>query len=120
MSCCGDLVAKPAGILAGYVMAGTDKLYQLPRPKYDYADIRLATCRMCEDSTWLSFSDYFAFLRSHKIAFVKNLNDLSVLPKLDKKDHQKEKRLFCRICKCWLPAKSYIKDEKCPLNKWDK
>jgi len=26
--------------------------------------------------------------------------------------------LWCRICKCFIPAKSRVKDEKCPKGKW--
>lgn len=28
------------------------------------------------------------------------------------------RQLFCSICKCWIPAKARVEDEKCPLNKW--
>jgi hypothetical protein len=24
-------------------------------------------------------------------------------------------KLFCSLCKCWLPAKAYVKQENCPL-----
>ena len=26
--------------------------------------------------------------------------------------------LWCSICKCFIPAKARVKDEKCPLGKW--
>jgi len=29
-----------------------------------------------------------------------------------------KKTLWCSICKCYIPAKARVKDEKCPLNKW--
>jgi hypothetical protein len=25
---------------------------------------------------------------------------------------------FCRVCKCWMPAKTYFKSLKCPMGKW--
>lgn len=25
---------------------------------------------------------------------------------------------WCKICKCYLPAKARVKEEKCPLGKW--
>ncbi len=28
--------------------------------------------------------------------------------------------IFCSICKCPIPMKARVKDEKCPLDKWDK
>lgn len=30
------------------------------------------------------------------------------------------RRLFCGKCKCFVPAKARVKDEKCPLDKWQK
>jgi hypothetical protein len=27
--------------------------------------------------------------------------------------------LFCSICKCPIPAKARVKDEKCPKDKWN-
>ncbi len=29
-----------------------------------------------------------------------------------------EKTLWCSICKCFIPAKARVEDEKCPKNKW--
>jgi hypothetical protein len=26
--------------------------------------------------------------------------------------------LWCRICKCFVPAKARVKEEMCPLGKW--
>jgi len=26
--------------------------------------------------------------------------------------------LWCRLCKCYIPAKARVEDEKCPLDKW--
>lgn len=28
------------------------------------------------------------------------------------------RRLFCSICKCFIPAKARVENEKCPLDKW--
>ena len=30
------------------------------------------------------------------------------------------KSIWCSICKCNIPAKARVKDEKCPKDKWDK
>ena len=27
--------------------------------------------------------------------------------------------LWCSICKCFIPAKARVKEEKCPLDKWE-
>jgi hypothetical protein len=26
--------------------------------------------------------------------------------------------LWCKICKCFVPAKARVQEEKCPLDKW--
>jgi len=31
-----------------------------------------------------------------------------------------KKTLWCSICKCFIPAKARVKDEKCPKGKWAK
>ena len=31
-----------------------------------------------------------------------------------------KKTLWCSLCKCFIPAKARVKDEKCPIDKWDK
>ena len=30
------------------------------------------------------------------------------------------KKLFCSICKCFIPAKARAEDNTCPKGKWDK
>lgn len=30
------------------------------------------------------------------------------------------RRLMCKHCLCYIPAKARVPDEKCPLDKWDK
>ena len=29
-----------------------------------------------------------------------------------------KKTLWCKICKCYIPAKARVLEEKCPKNKW--
>ena len=29
------------------------------------------------------------------------------------------RKLFCKECNCFIPAKARVPDEKCPLNKWE-
>jgi hypothetical protein len=121
MSCCGETIKKLAGISVGYSAVWLDRLFHLPRPKYQYADVRLAICRMCEKSTWLTRQSYVNWIDVHsgKGKFVRDISNLESWPELPVGDQEPGAKLFCRICKCWLPAKAYIKDEKCPLNKWD-
>jgi hypothetical protein len=30
------------------------------------------------------------------------------------------RQIFCSICKCWIPAKARVEDEKCPEGRWSK
>jgi hypothetical protein len=50
--------------------------------------------------------------------FASEIDKLKSWPLLPKQEYQPKTKLFCRICKCWLPAKTYVKKEQCPLNKW--
>ena len=34
------------------------------------------------------------------------------------KNYWIKKQIFCSICKCYIPAKARVEDEKCPLDKW--
>ena len=44
--------------------------------------------------------------------------DLTALPPLEKKECRKSAGLYCRLCKCFLPAKACIEDMHCPQGKW--
>ncbi len=34
------------------------------------------------------------------------------------KNYWIKRTLWCSICKCYIPAKARVEDEKCPLDKW--
>lgn len=36
------------------------------------------------------------------------------------KNYWIKKTLWCSICKCFIPAKTRVEKEKCPLDKWEK
>jgi hypothetical protein len=116
MACCTKTIER---IASGMFLAGIDKLMRLPDAANGLANVRLVKCRRCKESTWLSINQYIWFLDINGITnVIKNLNDLSVLPPLPKQNYKPGAKLFCAVCKCWLPAKARVKDEKCPLNKW--
>lgn len=35
------------------------------------------------------------------------------------KNYWIRRSLWCSICKCYIPAKARVAEEKCPLDKWD-
>jgi len=123
MTCCGDKIKKAVSIVQGNVNLAVDTLlttvFRMPTERYHLSEVRKAICRSCEKHTWLTAMEYIIWLKSHGVEVIKNLDDLSVLPELPKQDYVKHEKLFCMICKCWLPAKAEIKNEKCPLNKWE-
>lgn len=80
---------------------------------------RIAICRGCDDSTWMSKLEHTAWLASHGVKVITHFNDLTELPKLPKYPHDKKRKtIFCRLCKCPIPEKAWVEDTKCPLGKW--
>lgn len=90
----------------------------LPKEKYEYWRQRRDECKVCDESTWMTFSEFNRWLAGHGVEVIENIDDLSVLPKLPKQAYAKGRKLFCRICKCFVPAKAMVKEEECPLGRW--
>ena len=36
------------------------------------------------------------------------------------KNYWIKRTLWCSTCKCYIPAKARVKDERCPLDKWER
>jgi hypothetical protein len=124
MGCCGDKIKKAVSIVQGNVKLTIDtiavKVFRLPTERYHMAEVRKAICRKCDKHTWMTDFEYLVWLKEHGIEVVKHFEDLTVLPELPKADYAKGKKLFCMLCKCWLPAKAAAENEQCPLDKWPK
>jgi len=121
MGCCGKgkgVVSKVGSIISGYANKTASDIFFVRGELYEKAKDREAVCLGCEFNTWMKKADYLAWLKLNGIEILKNLDDLTVLPPLEKHDFEKGKSLFCRVCKCWIPAKAYAKDSKCPKDKW--
>ncbi len=117
MSCCGktkEVVDKIKNIVVG--ISNYNRSI-----KYEFTDGRIRECQKCEKNTWLSRKEYAVFLLKHGIKVITNITDLSVLPELPKHELSKGRRnLYCQLCKCFIPGKARVEEEKCILNKWDK
>lgn len=98
MSCCG----KARRIAAGYTHLALKKLGGLSSRKCAAADQRIVICHGCDASTWLSWAEYAAHAGRQ----------------LPKRGNHKGAKLFCRLCRCFIPAKAYVADEQCPAGKW--
>lgn len=113
MGCCGKTIEKAKNIVIGYTLTLFDK-------HYEFADDRTRTCHKCEEQTWLSRAEYLGWLAKHGIQVANHFTELEKLRKLPKCEYSKKRGLlFCRLCKCWIPAKARIKDESCLLGKWE-
>jgi len=114
VSCCGKTIKSVKSMTAGYF-----NLVVVSR-KYVHTDNRIRICHNCKEQTWMSKIEYIKWLKNNGIDILKNFNDLEKLPKLAKHALSRTRRnLFCRICKCFIPAKASIKDSTCPLGKWE-
>lgn len=117
MSCCLGHLSR---ILKGFSIVILEQLFRMPADKASQAIQRKTICRECDHHTWLSLMEMIAYLKKHQINQVKDLERLENLEPLPirEKEHDKD-RLFCAVCKCWIPAKAAVKDENCPLKKWN-
>ena len=120
MTCCGKAMKRAANIGQGYFWTTLESLFVLPKNRCERASSRLDRCRRCEMGTWLTKREFGVWIQK-EVGVVKAATELHktetgpLLPKLEQASGRK---LFCRICKCGLPAKSYVRDEQCPLGHW--
>lgn len=113
MGCCGETIKQVKNMAVGYSSLASDI-------KYDSTDLRISKCHSCDEQTWLSSSEYAAWLLRHGIKVLTNFSQLEKLPKLPKYEQGPGRRnLYCRICKCFVPAKARAEGAKCSLGKWE-
>ena len=114
MGCCGKAIRKVKNIVKGNVALALGI-------KYEFTDGRVRICQKCEWNTWMSAIEYSAWLAKHGIEVLVNFDQLEKLPMLPKYEQSKKRRtIYCRICKCKVPAKARVEDEKCPKDYWSK
>lgn len=112
MTCCGKTIRKAKNIAVGYTNLARGK-------KYEFTDARIRMCQQCDEQTWMSKTEYAAWLLRHGIKVLTNFSQLEKLPKLPKYEHGPGRtNLYCRLCKCFIPAKARVKDQNCLLAKW--
>ncbi len=107
MGCCGKLKQ----IVTGYSNLVRGK-------RFEFTNERIQTCQKCEKKTWLTKIQYGQWLAKNGIKVLRNLKDLDVLPELPKRDYEKGKGLYCRDCKCFIPAKARVEENTCPKDRW--
>lgn len=112
IGCCG----KVKQIVKGTVGHVAETRLKIKTKKSPHTEARLQKCRACEFGTWMKIKEYAAWLLENGIKVLRNFSDLEKLPKLPKQNTGKN--LYCRICKCYIPGKARIDDEKCPKGFW--
>jgi len=119
MSCCGKIVVL-SNIAEGSLKTLASNMMILPKNKYKFSDTRLDICRKCENHTWLTWYEYWQWVKEHgRIEkFFRDIDNLIEWPLLPKNTYKKKTRLFCRICKCWLPARARLEGQECTLGLW--
>ncbi len=101
MGCCGGTARKVRQVATGFVNLAMGV-------KYEFTDDRVRTCQRCEDNTWLTKAQYSKWLIENGVQVLRNFKDLAVLPLLPKEENGKGRGLYCRICKCFVPAKARV------------
>jgi hypothetical protein len=101
VSCCGKIkkgVKVTRQIAEGYTKDVVSKMTGYKHPAWAQ---RVKKCHGCAEQTWLD---------------TRLPNILKELPKQD--PSPQNRHLFCRICRCYMPAKTKVKDAQCPLGLW--
>ncbi len=117
MVCCGKSKAVRR-IARGYLDYGLRALFRTSGEASEKATERIATCHPCDYGTYMTKRDYVKWIKGHGVEVVRHIDDLTALPMLPKQSDALGRSLFCRLCKCWIPAKAYSKDETCPKGYW--
>mgnify|MGYP000983753992 CR=1 FL=1 len=117
MTCCGK-IKKAVSIAKGNLAVVLDAINLLPTENYMYHQVRLRACRTCQHHTYLTEDEYIKWIENNGglIKFVAEIDKLEEWPPLPIEQIEKPgSKLFCSLCKCWLPAKAYVKKENCPV-----
>lgn len=121
MACggCGGKARSVRNIIKGNVGFLIESMFDLSIDKCDATNTRIELCKCCKKNTWLFKTEYAKFVFEHGMDFIKHIDNLVELPELPKgKNDGRRKKIFCMVCKCFIPAKAREKDEACPLGKW--
>jgi hypothetical protein len=114
MGCCGKAIQKGRNIAVGYTNL-------LRGRKYEFTDDRVRACHNCPYQTWMSHKEYAAWLARNGLKILRHFTELEKLPLLPKYERGPKRRcLYCRICKCFVPAKARVKEKICPDGRWEK
>ncbi len=119
MSCCQAVLSKSKAVYQAIKnIAVGNVLAQVSSPN-EMEEKRLAVCRTCDHLTWYDWAGYMGWVGKNARKIAVNIDNLTVLPELEVKEYRIGAEMFCSICKCRLVAKAKLKDQNCPLNRWE-
>jgi hypothetical protein len=121
MGCCGK-ISKGLSIAKGNLAVVLEKINMVPADQFIYHSVRLRACRECEHHTYLTESEFLDWIENNGglAKFVAEIDTLEQWPLLLIEQNERPgTKLFCSLCKCWLPAKAYVKQENCPIGNPD-
>ncbi len=113
MGCCqGKRISTAIKAAKGYTSLALGK-------KCKATDRRTRICQQCDSGTWLTIAQYNKWLSGQGLGkVIDKFADLTVMPDLPDGQRGPGCHLFCKLCKCCIPAKTRVADEECPINKW--
>lgn len=111
-------VGKLADIAVGNLSHVIEELFKISVSKCPATDSRIEKCLTCDKNTWLTKYEFVRFVLKYGREFIRNIDDLTRLPDLPKKEKRKRTGLFCQLCKCFIPAKARLEDQECELGRW--
>ncbi len=118
MGCCGDKLKAIKTISQAHAQFVYEKVFRVSGKKYEWTDDRIRACHKCGKQTWMTRMEYIAWICSNAKDILRHIDDLSILPELPKLESRPKTKLFCMICKCWIPGKARVKENTCPENLW--
>jgi len=118
MGCCGKNISR---ILNTGVNIGTGYANLAIGRKPTGTDAKIRACWNCPENTWLTMAEYVGWYKRNGIDLIKNALDFEKTPPLPKFERGRGRNnLFCRLCKCYVPAKARVAGERCRLGRWER
>lgn len=116
MGCC---LGKIASVAKGYSILVIEYIFKMPTVRSSQRETRKIYCRKCDKATWINIAELIEYFKKYGLLFMKNLSELENIPALPiRQKINNNDRFFCSVCKCYIPAKTVVETEKCPLGKW--
>ena len=105
-------------IILGNFSYLTEKYFGIEILKSPEFERRLQICEVCPLSTWMTKYEYFSHIHKYNIFSITSLEDFKKIENLPPQPHKKNRKLFCRLCKCPIESKARVEEEHCSKERW--